>query len=57
MNTIRMFALTAAVLVTALLFGVIADGFTSEQPIHAATAVHEAAAPGGPKSAADRSSP
>ena len=57
MNTIRMFAFAAAVLMTALLFGMFADAFTSEQPIHAATAVHGAAAPGGPKSAADRSSP
>lgn len=57
MNTIRMFAFVAAVLITAFLFRVIADGFTSEQSIHAATAAHGAAASGGPKSAADRSSP
>jgi hypothetical protein len=57
MNTIRMFAFAAAVLMTALLFGMFADAFTSEQPIHATTAVHGAAAPGGPKSATDRSSP
>jgi len=47
MNTIRMFALAAAVLITALLFGAIAEGFTSQQPIHSATAVHGAMAPGG----------
>jgi hypothetical protein len=46
MNTIRMFAFAAAVLITAFLFGVLADAFTSEQPIHAATAVHGAATPG-----------
>jgi hypothetical protein len=57
MNTIRMFAFAAAVLITALFFRVIADGFTSEQPIHTAIAAHGAAASGGPKSAADRSSP
>jgi hypothetical protein len=56
MTTIRMFAFAAAVLITALLFRVIADGFTSEQP-HTAIAAHGAAASGGPKSAADRSSP
>jgi hypothetical protein len=47
MNTIRMFAFAAALLITALLFGVFADAFTSAQPIHGATAVHGAAAPGG----------
>ena len=47
MNIIRMFAFAAAVLITALLFGAIAEGSTSEQPIHAATAVHGTAAPGG----------
>jgi hypothetical protein len=57
MNAIRMFAFAAAVLITALLFRVIADGFTSEQTIHTATAAHGTAAPGGPKSAADRNSP
>jgi hypothetical protein len=56
MNAIRMFAFAAAVLMTALLFRVFADAFSSEQPIHAATAVHGAAAPGGPKSPAARSS-
>jgi hypothetical protein len=55
MNTIRMFAVVAAVLITALLFRVIADGFTSEQPIHAATRVAAtgAAASDGPQSAVD----
>ncbi len=48
MNIIRMFAFAAAVLITALLFGAIAEGSTSEQPIHAATAVHGTAAPGWP---------
>jgi hypothetical protein len=57
MNTIRMFAFAAAVLITALLFGAIADGFTFEQSIHAATAAHGAAGSSGSKSAADRSSP
>jgi hypothetical protein len=57
MNAIRMFAFAAAVLMTALLFRVFADAFASEQPIHAATAVHTAAAPGGPISTATRSSP
>jgi hypothetical protein len=57
MNTIRMFAFVAAVLITAFLFRVIAVGFTSEQPIHAAIAAHGAAASGGPQSAAGRSSP
>ena len=47
MNTIRMFAFAAAVLMTALLFGVFADAFSSEQPIRAATAVQAAAAPNG----------
>jgi hypothetical protein len=47
MNTIRMFAFAAAVLMTALLFGVFADAFTSEQPTHGPTAVHGAAAPSG----------
>ena len=47
MNIIRMFAFAAAVLITALLFGAIAEGSTSEQLIHAARAVHGTAAPGG----------
>ena len=37
MNTIRMFAFVAAVLITAVLFRVIADGLTDEQAVHAAT--------------------
>ena len=45
MNTIRIFAFAVALLITALLFGVFADAFTFEQPTHAATAVHGAAAP------------
>jgi len=54
MNTIRMFAFVAAVLVTALLFRVLADGFTSEeQPARAATATHAAAVAAVPVSAAD----
>jgi hypothetical protein len=44
MNAIRMFAFAAAVLMTALLFRLFADAFTSEQPVDAATAVHGAAA-------------
>jgi hypothetical protein len=57
MNAFRMFAFAAAVLITALLFRVLADGFTSEPPTHTAAAVPGAAAPGGSTSAADRSSP
>jgi hypothetical protein len=57
MNAIRLFAFAAAILITALLFRVIADGFTSEQPIRTAIAAHGTAAPGGTKSAADRNSP
>jgi len=57
MNTIRMFAFAAAVLMTAVLFRVFADAFTAEQPNPAATAIHRAAAPDGPKSSAARSSP
>ncbi|HEY1314095.1 MAG TPA: hypothetical protein VGE92_09460 [Steroidobacteraceae bacterium] len=48
MNTIRMFAFAAAILITAALFAVIADSFESETPVDAATAAH---AP------ADRASP
>jgi hypothetical protein len=48
MNTIRMFAFAAAVLITAALFAAIADGFDSNPPIDAAPAAH---AP------ADRASP
>jgi hypothetical protein len=53
MNTIRMLAFAAAILITAAIFGVIADGFVSEQPVHAATAAHTAAASGGQQPAAD----
>ena len=54
MNTIRMYAFVAAVLITAFLFRVLADGFTSEEhPAHAAIATHAAAVAGGPLSAAD----
>jgi hypothetical protein len=55
MNTIRMLAFVAAVLITAFLFRMIADGFTAEQPIHTAPAVATtgAAASDGPQSAAD----
>jgi hypothetical protein len=48
MNTIRMFAFAAALLITAALFAFIADGFTSEPPVDGATAAH---------TAADRASP
>jgi hypothetical protein len=34
MNTIRMFAFIAAVLITAVLFRVIADGLSDEQTVH-----------------------
>jgi len=57
MNTIRIFAFAAALLITAFLFRAVADGFTSEQPIHTALAAQGAAASGGAKSTADRSSP
>jgi hypothetical protein len=58
MNTIRMLAFAAAVLITTLLFRAIADGFTSEQqPSRAAAAAHGTAASDGPPSAADRNSP
>jgi hypothetical protein len=55
MNTIRMFAFVAAILITALIFGVIADGFNAEESIHPATGVAAsgAAASDGPQSAAD----
>jgi hypothetical protein len=57
MNTIRMFAFAAALLITAALFAFIADGLASEPAIDTATAAHTAAASGAPESAADRSSP
>jgi hypothetical protein len=47
MNTIRMFAFAAAILITAALFAAIADGL-SETPVDAATAAH---------TPADRASP
>ncbi len=53
MNTIRMFAFAAAVLITALLFRAVADGFTLEKPIPAATVAHTAGTSGSPKPAAD----
>ena len=56
MKTTRMIAFIAAILITASLFGALAEGFTSEQRIHAATADQAAAASGAPKSAAHRSS-
>ena len=37
MNTIRLFAFVAAVLITAVFFRVIADGLTDEQAVHVAT--------------------
>jgi hypothetical protein len=43
MNTIRMFAFAAAILITAALFAVLADGFVSEPSIDTTTAAHAAA--------------
>ena len=40
MNTIRMFAFAAAILITAALFAVVADALISDSPGDAATAVH-----------------
>ncbi len=40
MNTIRMFAFAAAILITAALFAVVADAFISDIPSDTATAVH-----------------
>jgi hypothetical protein len=57
MNTIRMFAFAAAVLITVFLFRAIAIGFTSEQATHTETAAHGPAAAGGAKSAPDLNSP
>jgi len=37
MNTIRMFAFIAAILITAVIFRVIADGLNDEPSIHVAT--------------------
>ena len=55
MNIVRMFAIVAAVLITAFLFTMFADGLTSEQPVHAATSVaaNGAATSDSPQSAAD----
>jgi hypothetical protein len=53
MNTIRMAAFAAAVLITAFLFRAMADGFTYPQPIDDATLVHGAAAAHSQKTAAD----
>lgn len=55
MNTSRMFAFIAALLIAAFIFRVIAGGFTAEEPIHTATGVaaHGAATSGGAQSAVD----
>jgi len=55
MNRIRMIAFVAAVLSTASLFRVIADGFTLEQPLRIAIGepASGAAASSGPNTAAD----
>jgi len=37
MNTVRMFAFIAAILITAVIFRVIADGLNDEPSIHVAT--------------------
>jgi uncharacterized membrane protein len=50
MNTIRMFAFLAAVLIIAVLFRKIADVFTDEQAVHVAT---EAIATDRPRAAAN----
>jgi hypothetical protein len=42
MNAIRMFAFAAAILITAALFAVLADGFVSEPRIDATTPAHAA---------------
>lgn len=57
MNTIRMFAFAAALLITAALFAFVADGLAFEPPVDTTTAAHTAAGSGAPRSAADRSSP
>jgi hypothetical protein len=56
MNAIRMFAFAAAILITAALFAVIADGFTSDPTSGAATAAHAAPAARGPLSSTGRAS-
>jgi hypothetical protein len=55
MNSIRMLAFVAAVLITVSLFRVIGDGFTLEQPLRIAIGepASGAAASVGPKTAAD----
>jgi hypothetical protein len=55
MNSIRVIAFVAAVLITASLFRGIADGFTLEQPLRITIGqpASGAAASGGPKTAAD----
>jgi hypothetical protein len=55
MNSVRMIAFVAAVLITASLFRVIADGFTLEQPLHIAIGepASAAAASGSLKTAAE----
>jgi hypothetical protein len=45
MNTIRMFAFVAAVLIIAFLLRMIADGFAGKLPVHGATGVATAASP------------
>jgi hypothetical protein len=45
MNTIRMFAFAAALLLTAALFAFIADGLASEPAIDATTAAQTAGSP------------
>jgi hypothetical protein len=54
MNTIRMFAFVAAVLLTAFFFRVISNGLTNDEPVPNAIAAHATPAPAG---SADRSSP
>jgi hypothetical protein len=46
LKTTRLIAFIAAVLITASVFGALAEGFTSEQRIHAVTADQAAAASG-----------
>jgi hypothetical protein len=48
MNTIRMFAFAAAILITAALFAVVADAFISDTPGDTAAAVHAPADGVGP---------
>jgi hypothetical protein len=55
MNSIRVIAFVAAVLITASLFRGVADGFTLEQPLRITIGepASGAAASNGPKTAAD----